>query len=83
LRLPEDKSGHADIALNRLISCTVSSRDLKEVGDEYRHESRQQNSLPVLMQLQAWLVRVQPRVTRLTHCANGLRRLVNLQVHHQ
>jgi len=35
--------------------CTVSSGDLKEVGDEHRQESRQQNNLS--LQLQAWLVK--------------------------
>ncbi|RMN53977.1 Transposase IS66 family protein [Pseudomonas syringae] len=38
-------------------------RDLKEVGDERRHESRQQNSLPVLAQLHTWLEKTQPQVT--------------------
>lgn len=38
-------------------------RDLKEVGDEHRHEGRQQNSLPVLAQLHAWLEKTQPQVT--------------------
>ena len=40
-----------------------SAYDLKEAGDEHRHESRQQNSLPVLAQLHTWLEKTQPQVT--------------------
>lgn len=38
-------------------------RDLKQAGDEHRHENRQQNSLPVLAQLHTRLEKTQPQVT--------------------
>ena len=60
---PKGKIGRADIALNLINKLYGIERDLKEVGDEHRHESRQQNSLPVLEQLQAWLEKTQPQVT--------------------
>ncbi|WP_122560157.1 IS66 family transposase, partial [Pseudomonas viridiflava] len=60
---PKGKTGRADIALNLINKLYGIERDLKEVGDEHRHESRQQNSLPVLKQLHAWLEKTQPQVT--------------------
>ncbi|WP_122853313.1 IS66 family transposase [Pseudomonas viridiflava] len=60
---PKGKTGRADIALNLINKLYGIERDLKEVGDEHRHESRQQNSLPVLEQLHAWLEKTQPQVT--------------------
>jgi hypothetical protein len=60
---PKGKTGRADIALNLINKLYGIERDLKEVGDEHRHESRQQNSLPVLAQLQTWLEKTQPQVT--------------------
>ena len=60
---PKGKTGRADIALNLINKLYGIERDLKEVGDEQRHESRQQNSLPVLAQLQTWLEKTQPQVT--------------------
>lgn len=52
---PKGKTGRADIALNLINKLYGIERDLKEAGDEHRHESRQQNSLPVLAQLHTWL----------------------------
>ena len=49
---PKGNTGRADIALNLINKLYGIERDLKEVGDEHRQESRQQNSLPVLAQLQ-------------------------------
>jgi len=60
---PKGKTGCADIALNLINMLYGIERDLKEVDDEHRYESRQQNSLPVLVQLQTWLVKTQPQVT--------------------
>lgn len=60
---PKGKTGRAGIALNLINKLYGIERDLKEVGDEHRHESRQQNSLPVLAQLQTWLEKTQPQVT--------------------
>ena len=60
---PKGKTGRADIALNLINKLYGIERDLKEVGDEHRHESRQQNSLPVLAQLHTWLEKTQPQVT--------------------
>jgi len=57
------KNGRADIALNLINKLYGIERDLKEVGDEHRHESRQHHSLPVLAQLHAWLEKIQPQVT--------------------
>jgi transposase len=59
---PKVKQG-ADIALNLINKLYGIERDLKEVGDEHRHEGRQQNSLPILAQLHAWLEKTQPQVT--------------------
>ena len=52
---PKGKTGRADIALNLINKLYGIERDLKEDGDEHHHEGRQQNSLPVLVQLHAWL----------------------------
>ncbi|MGF6489440.1 transposase [Pseudomonas frederiksbergensis] len=60
---PKGKTGRADIALSLINKLYGIERDLKEVGDEHRHESRQHNSLPVLAQLHAWLEKTQPQVT--------------------
>lgn len=60
---PKGKTGRADIALNLINKLYGIERDLKEVGDEHRYEGRQQNSLPVLAQLHAWLEKTQPQVT--------------------
>ncbi|MNJ18580.1 Transposase IS66 family protein [compost metagenome] len=60
---PKGKTGRADIALNLINKLYGIERDLKNVGDERRHESRQQNSLPVLAQLHTWLEKTQPQVT--------------------
>jgi len=60
---PKGKTGRADIPPNLINKLYGIERDLKEVGDEHRHESRQQNSLPVLAQLQTWLEKTQPQVT--------------------
>ncbi|MGY2960147.1 hypothetical protein ACVWZP_001096 [Pseudomonas sp. TE36184] len=60
---PKGKTGRADIALNLINKLYGIVRDLKEVGDEHRYESRQQRSLPVLAQLQTWLEKTQPQVT--------------------
>ncbi|WP_122516865.1 IS66 family transposase, partial [Pseudomonas viridiflava] len=62
---PKGKSGCADIALNLINKLYGIERDLKEVGDEHRHESRRQNSLPVLEQLHTWLEKTQPQVNTL------------------
>jgi transposase len=60
---PKGKTGRADIALNLINKLYGIERDLKQVGDEHRHESQQQNSLQVLAQLHAWLEKTQPQVT--------------------
>ena len=52
---PKGKTGRADIALNLINKLYGIERDLKEVSNEHRHESRQQNSLPELAQLHTWL----------------------------
>jgi hypothetical protein len=62
--LPTSSASYAlHIALNLINKLYGIERDLKEVSDEHRHESRQQNSLPVLAQLQTWLEKTQPQVT--------------------
>ncbi|CAI8960457.1 hypothetical protein ABH908_001978 [Pseudomonas frederiksbergensis] len=60
---PKGKTGRAHIALNLINKLYGFERDFKEVGDEHRHGSRQQNSLPVSAQLQTWLEKTQPQVT--------------------
>ena len=58
---PKGKTGSADIALNLINLLYGIERNLKEAGDAHRHESRQQNSLPVSAQLQTWLEKSKPR----------------------
>ena len=70
------ETGRADIALNPINKRYGIERDLKEVGDEHRHEGRQQNSLPVLAQLHAWLEKTQPQVT----AQNALGKAINYLV---
>lgn len=50
-----------------------SAYDSKGVGDKHRHESQQQNSLPVLAQLHAWLEKAQPQVRKCIGKTNQLR----------
>lgn len=40
---PKGKTGRGDLALNLINKLYGIERDLKEVGDEHRHEIRQQN----------------------------------------
>ncbi len=54
--------GSASIALNVINKLYGIERDIKEVDDEHRHESRQQNSLSVLFRLHTWLEKTQPQV---------------------
>jgi len=70
------ETGRADIALNLINKRYGIERDLKEVGDEHRHEGRQQNSLPVLAQLHAWLEKTQPQIT----AQNALGKAINYLV---
>ena len=70
------ETGRADIALNLINKRYGIERDLKEVGDEHRHEGRQQNSLHVLAQLHAWLEKTQPQVT----AQNALGKAINYLV---
>ena len=70
------ETGRADIALNPINKRYGIERDLKEVGDEHRHEGRQQNSLPVLAQLHVWLEKTQPQVT----AQNALGKAINYLV---
>ena len=64
------------LALNLINKRYGIERDLKEVGDEHRHEGRQQNSLPVLAQLHVWLEKTQPQVT----AQNALGKAINYLV---
>lgn len=60
---PKGKSGRADTSLNLINKLYGFERDVKEGSDEQRYEARQQNSLPVLTQLHAWMQKTQPQVT--------------------
>jgi len=60
---PKGKTGRADIALNLINKLYGIERDVKEGSDEQRYEARQQNSLPVLTQLHAWMEKIQPQLT--------------------
>jgi transposase len=60
---PKGKTGRADMALNWINKLYGIERDLKEIDDELRYKSRQEQSLPVLAQLHAWLEKTQPQVT--------------------
>lgn len=70
---PKGKTGHAHIALNLIDKLYGIEGDLKVVGDEHRHESREQNSLPVLAQLHKWLEKTQPQIT----AKNALGKAIN------
>lgn len=59
---PKGKTGRADVALNLINKLYGIERDLKDVSDDQRYDARQQNSLPVLTQLKAWLEKTQPQV---------------------
>ncbi|MDY7561390.1 IS66 family transposase [Pseudomonas sp. CCC3.2] len=60
---PKGKTGRADMALNWINKLYGIERDLKDVGDELRYKSRQEQSLPVLTQLHAWLEKTKRQVT--------------------
>ncbi|SEJ45422.1 IS66 C-terminal element, partial [Azotobacter beijerinckii] len=70
---PKGKTGRADIALKLINTLYGIERDLKDASDEQRYEGRQQNSLPILAQLRAWLEKTQPQVT----AQNALGKAVN------
>lgn len=57
------KTGRADVALNLINKLYGIERDLKDVSDEQRYDARQQNSLPVLTHLHAWMEKTLPQVT--------------------
>jgi transposase len=71
------KTGRADIALNLINKLYGIERDLKEVVDKYRHESRRHNSLPVLAQLHARLEKTQPQVTAQNALGKAISSLVS------
>jgi hypothetical protein len=60
---PKGKTGRADIALNLINKLYGIERDINDIDDEQRHETRQQKSLPILAQLHGWLEKTQPQVT--------------------
>ncbi|MFI8742161.1 IS66 family transposase [Pseudomonas sp. NPDC077405] len=70
---PKGKTGRADVALNLINKLYGIERDFKEASAEQRHQGRQQNSLPILMQLKSWLEKTQPQVT----AQNALGKAVN------
>ena len=70
---PKGKTGRADVALNLINKLYSIERDFKETSAEQRHEGRQQRSLPILVQLKAWLEKTQPQVT----AQNALGKAVN------
>lgn len=70
---PKGKTGRADVALNLINKLYSIERDFKETSAEQRHEGRQQRSLPILVQLKAWLEKTRPQVT----AQNALGKAVN------
>jgi len=59
---PKGKTGRADMALNLINKLYGIERDTRAVSDTERHEARQQRSLPILDQLNAWLDKTQPHI---------------------
>lgn len=70
---PKGKAGRADVALGMINKLYGIERKLKVASDEQRHQGRQQDSLPLLVQLKAWLDKTQPQVT----AQNALGKAVN------
>ncbi|RML84643.1 Transposase IS66, partial [Pseudomonas syringae pv. maculicola] len=52
---PKGKTERVDVALSFINKLYGIERALKEGSDEQRYEARQQNSVPVLTQLLAWI----------------------------
>lgn len=69
---PKGKIGRADMALNLINKLYGIERDLKPASDEQRHQGRQQQSLPLLNQLNAWLDKTQPHIARKTALGNAV-----------
>ena len=69
---PKGKTGRADMALNLINKLYGIERDAKPAGDAERHEIRQQRSLPLLIQLKAWLDKTQPQVASKTALGNAV-----------
>ncbi|HEX5739352.1 MAG TPA: IS66 family transposase [Hydrogenophaga sp.] len=59
---PKGKTGRADMALNLINKLYGIERDARAASDTERHEARQQRSLPLLDQLNAWLDKTQPHI---------------------
>jgi hypothetical protein len=51
---PKGKTGRADIARNLINKLYSIERDIKDMVDEQRHETRQRRCLPILAQLHGW-----------------------------
>ncbi|KPW46578.1 ISPsy5, transposase [Pseudomonas syringae pv. antirrhini] len=60
---PKGKTGRVDVALSFINKLYGIERALKEGSDEQRYEARQQNSVPVLTQLLAWIEKTPSHVT--------------------
>ena len=60
---PKGKRGKADEAVALIGKLYGIEREHKQAGVEVRHLARQQLSVPVLAELQAWLQKTQPLVT--------------------
>ncbi|MDP3979621.1 MAG: IS66 family transposase [Pseudomonas sp.] len=69
---PKGKTGRADMALSLINKLYGIERDLKPASDGQRHQGRQQQSLPLLNQLNAWLDKTQPHIARKTALGNAV-----------
>ena len=75
---PKGKRGKADEAVALIGKLYGIEREHKDSTDEARHLARQQDSLPVLAQLQAWLQKTQPGVTPRSALGTALAYMGNL-----
>lgn len=60
---PKSKTRRAAIALNLINKLYGIERDLKASGDAEHKMGRQEQSLPILVQLRNWIEKTQPQVT--------------------
>ncbi|MEO6319240.1 MAG: IS66 family transposase [Polaromonas sp.] len=75
---PKGKRGKADEAVALIGKLYGIERMHKDSTDEARHLARQQGSVPVLAQLQAWLQQTQPGVTPRSALGTALAYMGNL-----
>lgn len=71
------KRGRANEAVELIAKLYKIEREAKDATDSERHQARQQHSLPILLQIKAWLEKAQPQVTPKSALGTALSYMAN------